>query len=123
MKIHVTNEDIKYAKTQDRWACAIVRAIQREHPDALFVRADTEVIAFSEGGHRYTYSTPQKAIEKIIEPFDKHERVYPATFSLLTPTVRQVQRITPERKRQLRMIERNRSEQEKEAERTRSAFA
>lgn len=113
--LNVNRDDIAWAKRQDRWGCAIVRAIQREHPEALFVRADKEVIAYSEFGHRYEHTTPDDAIEKIIKPLDEGKDIEPFSFVLPPATVREVTKITPEKKRQLRQIDRDRTSVEKAA--------
>lgn len=111
--VNVNAEDIAWANKQDRWACAIVRAIQREIPTATFVRADTETIAYSDGGHRYTYSTPMEAIENVIKPLDTGKKIQPFSFDLGAPTVKEVRKMTPELKKQMREHERNRTTKEK----------
>lgn len=124
MKVSITKEDIDYASRQDRWACAIVRAIQRDVPDSTFVRADASTIAFTSGGHRYTFSTPSAAIRKVIRPFDLGEPVGPVSFTLGPPTIREAARITPEKKKLLRDKERIRQhkEQTKRLSRTHNRF-
>lgn len=115
MHIAVTNEDLQWAKSQDRWNCAIVRAIQRENPDAVRVRVDTSQIAYTEGGHRYFYETPQLAIERVIKPFDQHREVKPISFDTGPATkVKQAQRMNEEDATRLRR--RNRVARAKENE-------
>ena len=82
--VQILDEDVAYAKQQDRYACAIVRAIQRVLPQALRVRADTKEIAFSlpEDETRYYFQTPEDVIKKVIEPFDKTGNVPEYTFVL-----------------------------------------
>lgn len=105
--LRLQDDDIRYAQRQDRWSCAIVRAIQRVLPDALFVRADTEKIAYSVDGHRYEHNTPPSAVTRIIRPLDQHEEVEPGIgFHLGPATVRQVQRMTSEEKRHVRAVRR-----------------
>jgi len=83
--INVTEGDMQYALRHDRYNCAIVRAIQRQYPEANRVRVDTEMISFSlDDDRRYMFPTPQPAIDKIIKPFDKEgpEAVKPVKFKL-----------------------------------------
>lgn len=111
--INVTAEDIAWGESQNRWACALVRAIQRERPEALFVRVDAKTIGYSENGHRYTFDTPKAAIEKVIKPFDEGKHIEPITIRLPTkPTVRQVGKMTPENRQKLRDHERTRTAKE-----------
>lgn len=109
-QVTIKPEDQLYAQRQDRYNCAIVRAIQREYPDALFVRADTEVIAFSEGNHRYEFVTPDNMVEKVIKPFDVENKpmTEPMVFALGSPVVRQRRRetIPVEKKKQSRQEKR-----------------
>jgi hypothetical protein len=113
MRVRITPGDIVWARRQDRYNCAIVRAIQREIPEALFVRADASSISYSAGGHRYTYPTPAKVVTEIIKPFDEGAPIGPVEFALVSPTVREVRKLTPERKKQLRTIERKRQKIER----------
>jgi hypothetical protein len=70
--IEVTPGDIQYAIRHNRYNCAIVRSIQRAFPDAQRVRVDKEVISFSlDDDRRYTWNTPNSAIENVIRPFDE----------------------------------------------------
>ena len=73
LAVDIKPEDIAYARTRDRWGCAIVLAIQRELPDALRVRADAQEIAFSLPGDdtRYHFDTPPDVRENIMRPFDQ----------------------------------------------------
>lgn len=73
--VEVKDEDYVYARKQDRWNCAIVRAIQRSLPEALHVRADTKEIAFSlpDDDTRYFFQTPPGSITNVIEPLDRGE--------------------------------------------------
>lgn len=101
-RISVTADDISYAQRQNRWACAIVRSVQRSRPEATFVRADKEVIAFTERGRRYTYTTPQAAIDRVIKPLDLGQDIQPTTITLGIPQIRQAQRMPEEKKVELR---------------------
>jgi hypothetical protein len=111
MKVRITESDLIWARRQDRYNCAIVRAIQRDIPEALFVRADASTIAYSAGGHRYTYPTPRRVVDEIIKPFDEGQAIGPVEFSLLSPSVREVRPLTAARKKQLRTVERKRQNQ------------
>lgn len=89
LAITITPEDIAWGEAQNSGRCAIVRAIQREVPDAVRVIANTKNIAFSleRDDYRYTFDTPEEAIENIIKPFDLGLPVTPGTsFSLVNPT-------------------------------------
>ena len=115
MHIHVNEEDLQWAQSQDRWNCAIVRAIQRENPDAVRVRVDTNQIAFTEGGHRYFYETPQLAIDRVIRPFDEHREVRPISFDTgPVAKVKQAQKMSTEDAKRLRR--RNHAARAKEIE-------
>lgn len=114
-RINITADDIAYAQRQNRWACAIVRSIQRARPEAIFVRADKEVIAFTERGHRYTFNTPDTAIERVIKPLDKGQSVMPTSFDLGPPTVKQAQRMSDEKKTELRSHKRNVADRQRTA--------
>lgn len=116
--IDILEEDIYYAQRQNRWGCAIVRAIQRQRPEATYVRVDSEEIAFSENGHRTYFSTPKSAIEKIIKPFDEGKEVKPTRIKLSSPVeVRPVQKMTPEKRIELRQATRVRQSREQAAPR------
>lgn len=104
----INQDDITWAVGQDSWACAIVRCIQREIPNSKFVRANTEVIAYSVGGHRYTHSTPQVLVDKVIKPLDTGKSVKPIEFELGAATVTQVKHLTDEDRQKLRTIQRTR---------------
>jgi hypothetical protein len=82
--VEVKNEDYAYARKQDRYGCAIVRAIQRTLPQALHVRADVKEIAFSlpEDDTRYYFQTPPDSIKNVIEPLDRGETPEEYTFIL-----------------------------------------
>ena len=71
--VEIKDEDLCYARKQDRYNCAIVRAIQRALPEALHVRADTEKIAFSlpDDDTRYYFETPREVVNNVIKPFDE----------------------------------------------------
>ena len=79
-----TEEDIAFATRQNRYACLIVRCIQRTLPDAVRVMVDSKHIAFSleRDDTRYTFETPPEVVERIIKPFDRKEPVEPFTFTL-----------------------------------------
>lgn len=74
--VEIDDEDLDWAERQNRYQCAIVRAIQRKIPTALRVTADVKHISFSlpEDDVRYTFDTPKDVVEKVIKPFDLGER-------------------------------------------------
>lgn len=110
MHVTVTRDDILWAKQQNRWNCAIVRAIQRQMPEATFVRVDAEKIAYTENGHRYFHPTPQIAIDKVIKPFDEGREVKPIGFNVKPAVqIKQAQRLTPEDNLRLREYRRQRA--------------
>ncbi len=82
--VEIKEEDLAYALKQNRYNCAIVRAIQRAMPEALHVRADTEQIAFSlpSDDTRYYFETPREVVNNVIEPFDKGKPLTERTFIL-----------------------------------------
>jgi hypothetical protein len=82
--VEVKDEDYVYARKQDRYGCAIVRAIQRILPEALHARADTKEIAFSlpDDDTRYYFQTPPEVVSNVIEPFDRGEKPREYTFIL-----------------------------------------
>jgi hypothetical protein len=82
--VEIKDEDLCYARKQDRYNCAIVRAIQRALPEALHVRADTKEIAFSlpDDDTRYFFQTPPEVVANVIQPFDRGETPEERTFIL-----------------------------------------
>lgn len=116
-QLGINKDDIDWGVSQDRWACVIVRAVQRAIPEAKFVRADTQVIAYSVGSHRYEHPTPEIAVKKIIQPLDEHREVKPITIPLPPATMKQIKPLTEEAKQQLRKIDRNRTSKEKREKR------
>jgi hypothetical protein len=82
--VEIKDEDLCYARKQDRYNCAIVRAIQRALPEALHVRADIKEIAFSlpDDDTRYYFQTPPEVVSKVIKPFDMGEMPEERTFIL-----------------------------------------
>jgi hypothetical protein len=94
VKVKITPEDQVYARKQDRWACVIVRAVQRTIPQATNVMADSEHIRFSlpedksagDHGTRYEFKTPRVAVEKIIKCFDTDEPLEALSFELVEAT-------------------------------------
>jgi hypothetical protein len=111
MQVEPIYEDLQYAQTQDRWACVIVRAIQRQIPDSTFVRVDKETISFSSHGHRYYHVTPPEMIEDIIRPFDENhpDQVKLGIYPLIVANVTKVRKMTPENREKLRRDERTRT--------------
>lgn len=87
LAVNVTDEDYAYAEQQDQWACAIVRAIQRQLPAASRVMVNKEKIAFTldTDDYRYTFITPPDAVENVIKPFDMGEKPKPYSFQLVNP--------------------------------------
>lgn len=87
--VHITDEDIAFARRQNRYQCAIVRAIQRELPEATRVMADTETIRFTLEEHtgvrtRYIFETPKRVVNTVIRPFDLGEPIQEFDFTLTT---------------------------------------
>jgi hypothetical protein len=106
----VTPEDLAYAQRQDRWGCAVVRAIQRALPEATFVRADKNTIRLSleEDGYRYTFEMPPELRETVVKPFDLGQSVEtyadkPIKFKLnVAIDATEIVHQTPEQKAQAR---------------------
>jgi hypothetical protein len=73
----VTAADLAYARRQDRYGCAIVRAIQRTLPEATYVMVEKNKIRLSmeEDGYRYEFETPRELVQQVIKPFDQGEDV------------------------------------------------
>jgi hypothetical protein len=113
-----TNKDDKdYARVQDRWNCVFVRAIQRTMPEATFVRVDQKVVSYTIDNHRFTHIAPDELIDEIERPFDEGEEIDDEVSVLLQPpvTVKEVQRMTPEKRKVMRKIQRQRQAKEKAA--------
>jgi len=91
--VKVKQEDIDHGVRRNQWACAIVRAIQRQYPEAIRVRVNAKLVGFTVGETRYTYPTPPAAVEAIIKPFDqgKPEEVQPTTVRLTAGKERDVE--------------------------------
>jgi hypothetical protein len=73
--IDLDQSDLAWASGQNRYACLIVRAIQRKLPEAIRVTADAKHITFTipedgEDGIRYVCDTERPIVDNIIEPFD-----------------------------------------------------
>lgn len=92
--INLTDEDIAYGAARDRWNCAIVRSIQREHPEAVYVTADKKGIAMSipeagKDGERYKFAiTPE--VTEVIRAFDEGREIPEElrTFSVIATEVK-----------------------------------
>lgn len=76
--VEIKPEDLTYAKRQDRYGCAIVRAIERRIPEATRVRADDKRIVMTipdadspTGATRYYFETPLEVVNHVIRPFDQ----------------------------------------------------
>ena len=80
--VKITESDIAHGRVRDQYACAIVRAIQRQYPDAVRVRVNAKYVGFSIGELRYTYPTPKEAIDAVIKPFDQGGKAEPMTLRL-----------------------------------------
>lgn len=80
--VNISDEDEKWGIRQNRGNCAIVRSIQRQLPEALYVTADAKGIAFSlpddgkEGTRYYGEVTPE-IINNVIKPFDEGRKIDP----------------------------------------------
>lgn len=88
--VEILPEDIAAAQKQDKWNCAIVRAIQRKLPESIRVQADTAHITFTlpeDGptGTRYVCDTPKGVAENVIKNFDLTKTIPDEwlTFSLV----------------------------------------
>lgn len=79
---NVTEDDITHGRARNQWGCAVVRAIQRKHPDALRVRVNAKLIGFTIDEVRYTYPTPPEAVEGILKPLDTGGTPEPMTLRL-----------------------------------------
>jgi hypothetical protein len=105
----VTAEDLAYAHKQDRYGCAIVRAIQRTLPEATFVMVEKNKIRLSmeEDGYRYEFETPRTLVQEVIRPFDQGEKIkedIPFVLDIATnawPIMRQTARQKTERRSSL----------------------
>jgi hypothetical protein len=81
--VSITDEDLESAVPQDKHNCAIVRAIQRQIPEAMFVTADRKTIRFSlpfdrtagKTGTRYVFPVTEEIAENVIRPVDMHEPI------------------------------------------------
>lgn len=73
LRIPMNQEDCDYAVQSDQYNCGLVRAIQRLFPDAVSVRANTKVVAWSDAATdmRYEFPTPPDVIENIIRVNDE----------------------------------------------------
>lgn len=101
--VNVTEEDIAYARKKNRYACGIVRAIQRQIPEALRVTADRKTIRFSLNDWRYEFITPDDAIENVIKPLDTDQPTQPYSFQLVNAVAAwPVKHMSPEQKRKTR---------------------
>lgn len=112
--VTIRDEDIAYARRRDRYNCAIVRAIQRQLPEATHVSADAETIRFTlrYGGsddYRYIFKTPAEVVRGIIQPFDSGAVIEPVSFTLNEAIdAREPTHRTPQQAAQHRRIERER---------------
>lgn len=89
LAVQIQPDDIAWARRQDKYNCAIVRAIQRQLPEATHVSADAKTIRFTlrYGGdgsndYRYIFETPKEVVAKVIEPFDSGQDIEPVSFIL-----------------------------------------
>lgn len=85
--VHILDEDIAYARRQNRYNCAIVRAIERELPEATRVMADIKSIRFTLTDDtgirtRYIFETPRSVVNNVIRPFDLNEEITEFDFTL-----------------------------------------
>jgi hypothetical protein len=111
MQIKPIQEDVDWAVDQNQWACVVVRSIQRQIPTSTFVKVNKDEIAYTDKGHRYYHSTPQEMIEDIIKPFDQHrpEDIKLGEYPLVVARTKQADKMTPEKREQLRKIDRDRT--------------
>jgi hypothetical protein len=114
----VTPEDIAYAHEQDKWACAMVRSIQRVFPEATHVMVNKDHVRFSvkadgPAGTRYEFETPKQVVQDVIKPNDLKGKVKPIHWVLSTATaswdmLRRSNEELTERRRNLTPTERTR---------------
>ena len=90
LDVNITEADEAYARRQDKWACAIVRSIQRAMPAATRVTADKESIRLSDeiSGYRYEFETPAEVRNKIIKRFDQGKPITLRHFQLTEAVAR-----------------------------------
>jgi hypothetical protein len=110
-RIKVTESDIVNATAQNQFQCAIVRAVQREIPDATRVSANRKHIAWTVGEQRFVYNTPPVAVEAVIKPFDTGGKPEPIALQLTNGYVKPVEHLEPEGKKVRRNYERVRTGQ------------
>jgi hypothetical protein len=123
-------EDVAWAVEQNRYACLIVRAVQRRLPDALRVTADSQHISFSlpddgEDGIRYVCDTDTPLVENVIKPFDggkiKRLEDIPEGFRSFTLVAREAKPMQHRTKPTLSRAERiERRERQRKTARTRT---
>lgn len=91
--VKVKQEDIDHGVRRNQWGCAVVRAIQRQYPEALRVRVNAKLVGFTIGETRYTYPTPPETVEQLIRPFDQGEleKVEPQTVRLRAGKMKDVE--------------------------------
>ena len=89
--VRVNEDDIRHAIARDQHNCALVRAIQRTYPDAVRVRSNSEHVGFTIGEARYTFPTPQEAIDAVLKPLDTGGTPEPVTVRLRGGKVAPVQ--------------------------------
>lgn len=119
IQIDILPEDLAWAERQNQSQCAIVRAIQRKIPQALFVIANAHTIAFSipdeelpdgSKGVRYIFETPASVVNDVIRPFDETGTIPESARSFsLTHAIeaRPMQRLKPEQRARKVVRERN----------------
>lgn len=93
--VNVEQEDIDGAVPRNQYQCAIVRAIQRQYPQAIRVTVNSNKIGFTIREDRFVYPTPPEAVEAIIKPLDTGGTPHPITLQLRGGVVKDVQASAP----------------------------
>lgn len=93
LRLAITQDDIDCAIERNQFNCAIVRSIQRQFPEAIRVRVNTETIAFTleDEDVRFTFPTPEVAIERVIKPLDTGHMPKPTAITIKGGRMRAVE--------------------------------
>ena len=102
IKVHVTENDIKWAVRDDSSRCMVARALAREVDDAQRIEVDTQTIRFSTNKGRFAYLTPL-AVQRYVAAFDAGDPIDPFEFSLRNAILLKTRRFSPEERAELRL--------------------